>query len=168
MHRLVARLLMSAISMALLVPAAASAGSLVGTFSGNDFYSEGNDRCAVCEILGEPDLVLIERAPGEDDGSLFQVSFDDETSGAWSNRGAEIEPRYFVVKAGPNFALFEVMDPSGETWDTLDIPNPGCQLPALSHLSFYGRVPEPSTGLLLGLALALVLRPRARRHAADR
>ncbi|OGP52584.1 MAG: hypothetical protein A3K30_04430 [Deltaproteobacteria bacterium RBG_13_51_10] len=69
---------------------------------------------------------------------------------------------FYVVKGGPDFALYEEIPPSPYgTWNVENLLNPGGQSPALSHFSGYsagegtnGKVPEPTTLLLLGFGLA--------------
>jgi hypothetical protein len=95
------------------------------------------------------------------DGSEFDFDFiGDGGTGTWLYTPGAGDPgiNFFVAKGGPNFNLFSNLgDPNTDDWSTPINPN-NDQPFGLSHLSFYdttngGKVPEPTTMLLLGAAL---------------
>ncbi len=142
----------------------AAALELIGVFDGNDFFSQCNDRCTVCEIVGDDEMFLLAKLEGEGDDSsdLFDLIFDDDKSGTWSRTDDAEDPTHLAVKAGPMFALYEITDADGDVWTTEALRNRGGQQPGLSHLSFYVSpgivVPEVGGWALLlvaGLGLAV-------------
>ncbi len=105
------------------------------------------------------------------DGDEFSFTFTGAGTGTWTYTPGADDPaiNFFVAKGGPNFNLFSNLDdPNSDAWSTPT--NPGGNPPALSHLSFYdttggGKVPEPTTILLLGAGLfaAGLVRRRVKR-----
>lgn len=146
------------LTASVLGASSATALELVGVFDGNDFYSEGNDRCTVCDILEDDEAFLLARLEdGENCSTGFEITFDDDKSGTWTPIDVPEDATHLAVKAGPNFALYEITDPDGDIWTTEALRNRGGQQPGLSHLSFYvspGTVPEPGAGILLLIAAA--------------
>ena len=100
---------------------------------------------------------------------LFEITIDDDKTGTWAKVSGGEDPTHLIVKAGPSFALYRIIDGDGDIWTTEALRNPGGQQPALSHLSFYfspGLVPEAQVLTLLGLAgMAFVLFRRTARTA---
>jgi len=162
--------------------------NFLGVFPGND------DETSVRTASGNPTTAFLAkidcddpcsnqvRENGELDASLFTLTVgtfkdgDEAIAGTWSfdgftDGGLTWFVQYFTVKAGPNYALYELVDPissgSGIAWDTSALDNKG-----LSHISWFGfasqtpptEVVEPGMLALLGaglLALGAVGRRKA-------
>jgi hypothetical protein len=73
------------------------------------------------------------------------------TTGVWSLPGYIVD--YIAVKSGPAFMLYSVTPGSMGTFTTAGLQNgENTDLPALSHLAFFGTVsavPEPSTWAMM-------------------
>ena len=102
-----------------------------------------------------PDTVhLPSTAAVDPKAPLMTLNEDDEAiAGDWDYSGSGTV-RYFVVKAGPQYAVYEYTTAitGGSTnlglWDTSELGNKG-----VSHVTAYSYVPEPTTALMLGLGL---------------
>lgn len=153
----------------------------VGTFSGNDSETAVNDVIA-------PDMVtLLAKINCDDDAcsnldkeskaissDFFTItsvlSGGEAKSGTFTfEAGSGFLLKYLVVKAGPNFALYELATAASSgtfDWNTMDLQNKG-----LSHLSFYGieggdPVPVPAAIWLMGAGLAGLGLARRKKVAA--
>ena len=146
---------------AVFLPGVASAnmvtGNFLGVFSGNDSES------AMLSNLGitVTELAKVDWPATSNDGlELSSLIFNDDnepTSGQWGYTGMGIVG-YLVVKAGPNFAVYEYNDvitgnmPNTGLWDTSDLSNKG-----LSHITAYqgqaSVVPVPAAVWLFGSGL---------------
>lgn len=157
--------LLSAGVMLVLIAAPATAnrveGNLVGVASGND---------SVSALFSDFGLTVVELAKVDDpatsnDGlvlSNFTLNDDDERISGWWDYTGVGTVDYLVVKAGPNYALYEYNDvitgnmPNMGLWDTGDLDDKG-----MSHVTAYQVVPEPtSAGLLILGAIGLMTRRR--------
>jgi len=144
---------------AVFLPGVASAnmvtGNFLGVFSGNDSES------AMLSNLGitVTELAKVDWPATSNDGlELSGLIFNDDnepTSGQWDYAGMGIVG-YLVVKAGPNFAVYEYNDvitgnmPNTGLWDTSDLSNKG-----MSHITAYQAsvVPVPAAIWLFGSGL---------------
>lgn len=148
--------------------------NFIGVFSGNDNIGSvrTNSGNATTAFLAKIECEN-SSCSGEDkelDADLFTLDIDsvdegEAKGGTWSFAGATDGGltwfvQYFTVKAGPNYALYELVDPissgSGIPWDTSALGNKG-----LSHVSWFGfkgrtpptEVAEPGMLALLGTGL---------------
>jgi PEP-CTERM motif len=155
-----------------------ASADFIQTFPGNDCAGTFGTPFANCKIPANidpnesPIIIKFDVGPGGGltfeinsalfptiDGSEFAFTGTGTPSGTWTYTPGAGDPviNFFVAKGGPDFNLFSNLgDPNSDSWFTP--PNPGGQLPNLSHLSFYdegggGQVPEPTTLLLLGAGL---------------
>jgi hypothetical protein len=128
---------------------ASAAITYIGTFDGTDCAGDFGDNFGECEYEGSP---IIAKYDGDwefnaifgDDVSEDQFSgvedSIDETSGTFSYDG-EIAVSAFVLKAGQQYAVYEVNEPSTSftfDWSSLAadlVFNGNAQ--GLSHISFY-------------------------------
>jgi len=131
-------------------------GSFLGVFSGNDSVASLASNLSLDSALLSQ-LAKVDWPSVSEDGlaiSNLTLNEDDEAiAGDWDYSGSGTV-RYFVVKAGPQYAVYEYTTAitGGSTnlglWDTSELGNKG-----VSHVTAYSYVPEPSTALLLGLGL---------------
>ena len=148
------------VALVLAFPFHASAARVQGLFSG---VFSGNDSVASLATNLSLDPALLSQLAKVDwpsvseDGlaiSNLTLNEDDEAiAGDWDYSGSGTV-RYFVVKAGPQYAVYEYTTAitGGSTnlgfWDTSELGNKG-----VSHVTAYSYVPEPTTALMLGLGL---------------
>lgn len=145
----------------MLDPCAGGDCVFVGVFSGNDL-SPGMDKSVNVDAASGMDLDLIPvGSENEFDVSdldstigLFTVDDDgDELSGTWSISAGTVD--YVSVKAGNDFALYQyIPSATGGDWSTEELSVGSGNQPTLSHLTFWTKVPEPGTALLMLLAIA--------------
>jgi hypothetical protein len=114
-------------------------------------------------VSAQPDIDL--RYLGQSDEGFGTVEFGDDSSsfGTWSTPGYLVD--FIAVKAGDNFVLYKLATAaSSGTWDTLNIPfrrNPM----ELSHIAFFGGVPEPATWAMMIAGFGLVGASLRRRNS---
>lgn len=171
-----------------------ASAALVATIDGNDcsgVFGQGFANCAIpAQYDPNETPIIIKFDVGQSgfddtpeinsalfptiDGTEFSFSGTGGT-GTWTYNPGEGDPliSFYVAKGGPNFSLFS-NDGDANSGDWATPTNPNNNRPyGLSHLSFYdtdsgqgpGKVPEPTTMLLLGAGLLAVgfARRRARR-----
>lgn len=137
-------------------------GYYLGTFAGNNSLDYVQDLAQI--YLGDEgfafDVDFKIDTPAISDGSLTITWSEDMKSGTWLLSDA-YEIGFYVVKAGPNFALYYV-DPfqSSGIWSTTNLIVGHGNNPEISHFSAYptegfggGEIPEPSTLLLIGTGI---------------
>jgi PEP-CTERM motif len=157
-----------------------ASAALIATIPGNDCAGEFGQNFADCAIPAQFDPnqtpIIIKFDFNEDgiittveinsalfpsiDGDEFDFTFTGTGTGSWLYTPGAGDPgiNFFVAKGGPNFNLFDNPgDPNSDDFFAPTNPNTGTPF-GLSHLSFYdttngGKVPEPTTMLLLGAAL---------------
>jgi len=130
----------------------ASAGTLIGTFSGNDKSDPIEYQGATYNFFGKYDVDESKFTGNEfliDLGPMKKGEAKDGTASVASGGSG-----LYAVKAGNGYALYYTDDLSDIDWDTSDRQNKG-----LSHLSVWvGRTPVPTPesipepASLLGLA----------------
>ena len=94
-----------------------------------------------------------------DDGTLLTTLTGGTTSGGWDVLNDSILIAYITVKAGPNFAVYQI-DPAANsgTWTTATLMNAKGVAHDLSHMSLWTvpttreEVPEPSTMITMAAA----------------
>lgn len=137
-------------------------------------YAPGNDNpaavlAAITQATGAAPANLTLYGKSDASPGLFSFSPNPPAgglSGSWSVLdGTPIT--YLTVKAGPQFALYQLSPPSSSgTWTTAGLVVGRGNQPGLSHLSFWtadsfepmavAPVPEPATYALVGSGLLLV------------
>lgn len=137
-------------------------------------YAPGNDNpaavlAAITQATGAAPANLTLYGKSDASPGLFSFSPNPPAgglSGSWSVLdGTPIT--YLTVKAGPQFALYQLSPPSSSgTWTTAGLVVGRGNQPGLSHLSFWTNdgfeamavapVPEPATYALVGSGLLLV------------
>lgn len=158
---------------------------LCSTGSGIDLvndgcYAPGNDdltsvSTAITQATGTAPLNLALYGKSDTNPSLFSFAPNPPGgafSGTWSVLSGTLIS-YLTVKAGPQFAVYELSPPSSSgTWTTAGLVVGSGNQPGLSHLSFWTAggeepqeppIPEPSTYALVGSGL-VVLAWRLRRR----
>lgn len=144
-------------------------------------YAPGNDNwaavlAAITQATGAAPASLALYGKSDDNPSLFSFS-PNPPAGAFSGTWSVLDGTpitYLTVKAGPQFALYQLSPPSSSgTWTTAGLLVGKGNQPELSHLSFWTDeaealpvvpIPEPATYALVGSAL-LLLAWRLRRRA---
>lgn len=138
-------------------------GYYLGTFEGNNSlgYVQDLARIYLDDEMFAFDVDFKVDTPDKIDGSLTIDWSEDMKSGTWLLSDA-YEIGFYVVKGGPNFALYYV-DPfqSSGIWSTTNLVVGGGNNPKISHFSAYpteggfggGEIPEPSTLLLIGTGI---------------
>jgi hypothetical protein len=182
------------------VPASAATISLIGVYNDNDFPAPETVNAILhphatmylakweCVEDGQHGCSDWATWAGEIAATRFDVTTASDTrSGTWSFLGYQElvgsvlrtwQVDYFVLKAGPKFALYSVTPgisgaPPSIPWNTGDIHHPTTgSHPEMSHLTWYGsytetpvNVPEPAMLFLFGgglLAAAATRRQTSR------
>lgn len=145
-------------------------------------YAPGNDSpaavlAAITQATGAAPANLALYGKSDANPGLFSFNPNPPAgalSGTWSVLDGTLIT-YLTVKAGPQFALYQLSPPSSSgTWTTAGLVVGRGNQPGLSHLSFWtdnsfevmavAPVPEPATYALVGSGL-LVLAWRLRRRA---
>jgi len=136
-------------------------------------YAPGNDNlanvlAAITQATGTPPVGLSLYGKSDDNPTLFSFTPDPpggQLSGSWTVlSGTSIS--YLTVKAGPQFAVYQLSPPSSSgNWTTAGLVVGKGNQPGLSHLSFWTAdpvepllvpLPEPSTYALVGSGLILL------------
>jgi hypothetical protein len=147
----------------------------------NGCYVPGNDNQtavynAILQATGTAPVNLALYGKSDANPSLFSFTPSNPSgalSGTWNIVDGTLIA-YLTVKAGPQFALYQLSSPaSSGTWTTAGLLVGKGNQPGLSHLSFWtaeltpmavAPIPEPATYALVGSGL-LVLAWRLRRRA---
>jgi len=145
---------------------------LVGTSGGDDNITAvntliTNNPNSIPGLFAVTDLDLKIDTPAMAGLGMSGANYSIDSVGAmgtWKTDGAPVH--YYSIKGGNNFALyFSVAGLTSDMWDTSVIPNGGGKSPALSHISFWKPVPEPSIVALFALGLlGLGLSRRGKRN----
>ncbi|NNU15180.1 PEP-CTERM sorting domain-containing protein [Parvularcula sp. ZS-1/3] len=170
------RKIFALIASAVMLTGIASAATVVniGTFPGNDSNQEPGSQIPATFIeLGKFDCDNDSCSTASGSGvaigsfSYAVTSTSGATEGTFTlNPGSGYELAYFVVKAGNEYDLYQIIGPvvSGTfNWDTSNLNGRN-----LSHLSFYGNlaeVPVPAAALLFPAGLAAMAWRRKKRAA---
>jgi len=144
----------------------------------NGCYAPGNDdlarvSTAIRQATGTAPVNLTLYSKSDADPSLFSFTPNPPGgafSGTWSVLSSTLIS-YLTVKAGPQFAVYQLSPPSSSgSWTTAGLMVGRGNQPGLSHLSFWTaggeepQEPEPSTYALVGSGLIfLAWRLRRRR-----
>jgi hypothetical protein len=157
-----------------------ASAALIGTTEGNDcagVYGANFGECAIPANIDPnetPIIIKFDIGGATEinsalfptiDGTEFSFTGTGGASGTWTYNPGDGDPliNYYTAKGGNAFNLFSNDgDPNAGDWFTP--VNPGGQPAGLSHIAFYdtdsgegpGKVPEPTTMLLLGAGLLAV------------